>query len=65
MPEEYLTLVYEHVLAYAYGWTPDIISNLDYGLAMAHVQMCLVRSGIDREYEAQLAGAKMQKKLLF
>lgn len=49
--------VYEHVLAYHYGWSLEEIRNLDIQDFYIHLRICLAREGSNMEYQAKLAGA--------
>lgn len=62
MPQEMMPLVYEHILASEYGWDEEKIAKLDYSKALEHVQMCLTRENLRREFEMEIAGIKLQKK---
>lgn len=53
--------IYEHVLAYHYGWTTDEIRNMDYRDVLAHVQLCLTSDGLDKEFEIRLTGVDPSK----
>jgi hypothetical protein len=49
--------IYEHVLASHYKWTLDYIRDLDIQDFYAHLRMCLVKDGCDKEFQAKIAGA--------
>lgn len=50
--------IYEHVIAAAYGWTLEEIRQMDTKDFYVHLKICMIREGIDKEFQALLAGAK-------
>lgn len=48
--------IYEHILAKHYGWSLDQIRAMDLQDFYVHLRMCLVREGVDRDFQARIAG---------
>lgn len=51
-------VIYEHIIASTYGWDLDTIRKAREKDIREHVAACLAKRLVDKEYEAQLAGAK-------
>ena len=53
--------IYEHLLAWHYGWSLEDIramSNYDF---QVHIRICLMREASEKDFKALLAGAKPGK----
>ena len=53
--------IYEHLLAWHYGWSLEDIramSNYDF---KAHIHICMMRDVVEKDFKAILAGAKPSK----
>jgi hypothetical protein len=53
--------IYEHLLAKHYGWSLSEIRSLDYYDFLAHLHLCIVADGKDKEFELSAHGFKKDK----
>lgn len=54
--------IYEHIIAEAYGWEPDVIRNMDAACFRDHLHVCLGRRMAEQEFQMALAGFSNKKK---
>ena len=53
--------IHEHVIAKSYHWSLEDIRNMDYYDFQVHLQLCLVRDNLDKEFALHVAGHKKPK----
>lgn len=50
--------IYEHLLAWHYGWSLEDIRNMSNYDFQVHVRICIMRESVEKDFKALLAGAK-------
>jgi len=50
--------VYESMLAERYGWTPEVMEEMDYVEFQSHLRVCVSREEVEKDFQLTLAGAK-------
>ena len=53
--------IYEHLLAWHYGWSLEDIRNMSNYDFQAHIHICMMKDVVEKDFKATLAGAKPSK----
>jgi len=59
---ETLPYIYEHLMLKHTGMNLTEIRNMRYDEFQIHLRLCMISEGLDREFQAGLAGASTKKK---
>ncbi len=52
-----LPYIYEHMIAFHYGWSLTEIRDMDIQDFNIHVRLCSVRDSIEKDFQAKIVGA--------